>query len=506
MILSNSVLLALTDPIVYPPVMPYGVGVLLSALAQKNVNSSAIWPHLDGSAIRSLRDRLHIERPAIVGFSFRNLDMAGYHYSDTGDDHFLDELKSLVTEAKSTGAVAVIGGSGFSIAPREILEYVGGDVGFVGPSEIDFAEFCSRIIKNGSNPKAALSGLSSGIFSGETAPLLQNLPLLAPAGADCRTVEYAKLVGGMVPLRTKSGCPSKCAYCVVPNIEPLTLRPWQDIRDELRRYVDANLGDRIFIADGEFNLPSPKRAIELSQQIEREFSDRIKWRSYLDPASVTRELAEAMVSANCIGVSLSVDSFADEPRKGLGKTGSAERAIEAVNHCVDAGFKNILVNLIFGGPGETIDTAERTALIANTFLKKGVGVNVTVGLRVYPGTPLAHTSKMAEFSMHHEACKSIDWLGKFCSPIPAPQLATYIEEILRPGEGAIYNHNQSSGDTSFYQEVAIGSGFLFRGEFKIAENHFEELIGRHGLRPELELGLLKAKTHMSEAGKSNAID
>lgn len=424
--------------------------------------------------------------------------MAGFHYSDSGEDHFLDELKSLVSEAKLSGALTVIGGSGFSVSPGEILEYVNGDVGFVGPSETEFAEFCKRVINDGITHNEALSGLHSGFSAGQHAPRPQSLPLLAPSGADSRAVEYAKLVGGMVPLRTKSGCSSKCSYCVVPNIEPLTLRPWQDICDELRRYVDAGLGSRIFIADGEFNIPSLDRAIELSNQMRREFSDQVKWRCYLDPASVSRKLAESMVSANCIGVSLSVDSFTDEPRRGLGKTGSADLAIEGVSRCVEAGFKNVLVNLIFGGPGETIKTAQKTAETARAFMKRGVGINITVGLRVYPRTPLSQMALMAEFFRHHEACKSIDWLGKFCSPVPPPQLAPYIEEILRPDEGAVYNHSQTSGDTSFYQDVAIGSGYLFRSEFEKAEKHFQSLINQHGLRPELELGLLKAKAHVCE--------
>src|ERR1039457_513295 len=148
MTLRHSVLLVLTDPIVYPPVIPYGVGILRSALTNNVVDSSVIWPHLDGSALNIIREHLHAERPAIVGFSFRNLDMAGFHFSDTGEDHFLNELKALVAEAKNAGSLAIIGGSGFSISPCEILEYVGGDGGFVGPSEATFASLCRSIITN----------------------------------------------------------------------------------------------------------------------------------------------------------------------------------------------------------------------------------------------------------------------------------------------------------------------------------------------------------------------
>lgn len=496
-----SVLLVLVDPVVSPPVQPYGLQAVAAALGHLGMQSQIVWPHLEARPVEVLHDSLALQRPSIVGLSFRNLDTAGFHHSEPGETHFLDVLAAMVEEVHRANAIPVIGGSGFSIAPDKVLEYVKAPIGFVGPSESEFAEFCHRVVNKGVAPEAAVQGLSSAFIYGQSPPTPQRLPLLSPRQMDLRSVEYAKLVGGMVPVRTKTGCTLRCVYCVVPSIERLNLRPWADIREELQLVVDAGLGNRVFIADGEFNLPSVGRAIDLCHRIQRHFGNSVEWRCYLEAGYVTPELVAALVEANCIGVSLTVDSFHDEPRKGFAKGTSASMTVQAVEFCMAAGFRNVLANLLFGGPRETVATARHSAEVAAGFLEEGVGVNVTVGLRVYPGTPFAKLVTLPQFVAHYRPSNSVDWLGVFCSPFPAPELARHVEKVLHPDGGTTYNHTQSDIESAVFEQIAIGSGLLYRNQFDEAEKHFSELITQHGQRPELELGLLKAQEHISESGE-----
>ncbi len=497
------ILLALADPVLNPPVMPYGVQILASALEAEGLTSDVIWPYLDGDGPTVLKQAVLRQQPAVIGLSFRNLDTAGCHYLDTGEATFLDDLRCMVEAARSVSSVVVVGGSGFSVSPSQILHYIGADAGFVGPSETDFARLCRRLVIDRSSLPEAVQGLPTVFLPGQPAPKPQKVVLLKPSRMQGRAVEYAKLVGGMVPVRTKTGCPLRCIYCVVPSIERLVFRSWEDVQSELRVIVDAGLGDRIFIADGEFNLPWPDRATNMCDRIRNAFGEHVQWRCYLEAGYVTESLVDTLVKSGCIGVSLTVDSFADQPRKGFAKGTPARRAIEGVELCWRAGFRNVLINLLFGGPHETLATAVQTAETAWGFREKGVGVNVTVGLRVYPNTPFARVVMQPEFAGYFQACKSHAWLGMFCSPLPSRELAEYITPIVVPDDRVVYNHTQKRSDMNFYVEVAYGSGLLYRCEFAEAERYFRVLLDRYGQRPELELGLLKAQARLSESGSDS---
>jgi hypothetical protein len=300
------------------------------------------------------------------------------------------------------------------------------------------------------------------------------------------------MVGGTVPVRTKSGCSLRCTYCVVPWGEELVLRPWEDIRKELRSVVETGLGDRVFIADGEFNLPSVDHAIRLCKNIEAEFGTGLNWRCYLEAGYVTRELLAAMKASGCVGISLTVDSLCGPTRRGYAKGTSASTAIEAMERCLESGI-HTQINLLFGGPNETLESALETARIARDFHDRGIVVAVTIGLRVYPRTPFARLVKLPRYAPYYRACKTVDWLGVFCSPMPARDLAPRVMELLPPSETIPYTNTVRRSDKGFYQEVALGTNMLVEGRFQEAKVYFQSLQEKYPGRLEPELGALKAQ-------------
>lgn len=485
------VLLVFADPVLYPAVQPYGLMILAEQLRHAGISCEVICPYFHENPADVLKKSCEQYRPKIVAFSFRNLDTAGFHYSEDADEIYLDGLRELVVIANVAGPLSVIGGSGFSIAPQQILDFTGADFGFVGPSESDFAEFCLRVVRQNRIGEALSVNLRSIIRRGCTIAKPSEQSLGNSLRFNSTALEFARIAGGTIPIRTKVGCSLTCSYCVVPSIEFSAYRPWADICRELRSIVNAGLAHRVFVADGEFNLPSIDRATQLCKKIEGEFGDSIKWRCYLEGGYITEELLGAMASSGCIGISLTVDSFCKETRIGMIKRTPPEAVIQATELCLASAI-HTQINLLFGGPNETRETADRSATSALEFNQSGVAVAVTIGLRVYPNTPLALMVKREKYFPFFAKSRRFEWLGMFCSPIPRRELTEHVQRILVPSNTIVYTQSPSGSERTFYERIAAGSTCLTEGRFKAATEYFQ-LSGTERMRPEARLGLLKAK-------------
>lgn len=485
------VLIVFADPVLFPAAMPYGAMIVADTLRGLGLRVELIQPFMDKTPQVALREACAKYVPKIIGISFRNLDTAGFGYDEDGEQTFLPELLDLLVSIKDLECIVAIGGSGFSVAPTKILDISGADIGFAGPSEVEFAKFCWRVAREGETIQEATLGLSNVILPGNqhvTRPSV--LPLMKIQHLDQQGIEYARMAGGAIPVRTKSGCSSRCSYCVVPRIEPLSIRPWEDIYSELRLILDADLQERVFIADGEFNLPSVQRAIELSERIRVEFGNQIRWRCYLSEKNITPTLLKTMKSAGCIGVSITVDSLTDGPRLGLLKGCPAATALKAVEMCLESGIETG-INLIFGGPNETFASAEKGAYLAQDFNRQGGIITVTVGFRYYPATPLAKIASSPKFSIFAKPCKSFPWLGVFCSPVPPGELASHIIRILEPSDTVTYTHTTGDSEKTFYKELAYGTHLLAEGHLKTAKSIFQGISVRYPDRLEPKRGLLR---------------
>jgi len=487
------VLLVFADPVLFPSVSPYGLDILGAQLSAIGLRVRTFLPMLEQDPVEAMRRVMVETRPQIVGFSFRNLDEAGFGIGpEEAEVTFIDCLVDLVGAAKNGRALLVLGGAGFSIAPTEILQITGSDMGFVGPSEMAFANFCVRVVKLGESPHEAARDIPNAAFPGHIPPSAVSAELGRPQGYSRDTIEWTKLTGGTIAVRTKTGCSRRCVYCVVPNIERQFFRSWGDIRAELAGIVECGLEDRVFVADGEFNLPSAEYAIAICRNIRRDFGEKIRWRCYLDPGSITVDLIDAMRASGCVGASLTSDSYTETGRGGMKKGASARDAVAASEALIHSGI-GTTINIILGGPGETIETVTETALTARRFMEAGALIAVTIGLRVYPRTPLADMIKESCFKPFYRECERYRWLGTYCSPASPADLYDVISQILPPCGKIHYTHHMESDDRAYYRDIAHGAKLLADGNHTMAKMHFRSLTELHPTRLEARLGLLKAE-------------
>jgi hypothetical protein len=486
------ILLVFADPVLFPTVYPYGLEVVKSAVnASLNAECKITQPFLSRKPDQYLVDEVASFQPDVIGFSFRNLDEAGFGWEEDGEFTFLPQLTKLVDAIREYQALVVLGGSGFSIAPVQILKATGVSVGFVGPSEDQFVTFLKRYLWQKLPLEQAIAGLSFAVTQNSSpaahapkAALLGGLKV----GYSPTTRKLSRLTGGTVGIRTKTGCNLNCSYCVVPKIEPLLLREWDDIKAELEEIQAANLQDRVFIADGEFNLPDPQHAIDLCNKISATFGSAIHWRCYIDPAFVSAELVEAMERAGCIGVSLTADSYSAEPRRGLTKGSPVENAIAGTRLFIDSTI-DVTINLLFGAPRETLISVDETIQHAEQFHQDGAHLAITIGLRVYPNTPLAKLATNRKFAPYYRPLSSYDWLGVFCSPLDRAELAKLVLDVLPEGERISYTNQISHTEKTYYKSLAEGAMLSIQGNHSAAKAVFSSLIDSNPDRREAVLGL-----------------
>ena len=153
--------------------------------------------------------------------------------------------------------------------------------------------------------------------------------------------------------------------------------------DEVRHLALAGFR-RLFFVDNSFNIPEPY-AISLCGLLERAALD-IEWRCILYAHRVNEELVAAMRRAGCAEVSLGFESGSLAVLREMNKRftpGDVRRTCELLE---EHGIR-VTGFLLLGGPGETPKTVDESLAFAESLHLDSL--RITVGIRIYPNTPLA---------------------------------------------------------------------------------------------------------------------
>ena len=111
------------------PVFPLGLACLNAALRQARHETVWLDQLVDADQLNALLDGY---RPNLVGISVRNIDDVLIRTQET----FFDDAISLSASIRQrTNCPIVVGGSGFSLFPQQLLELTGADYGICGEGE-----------------------------------------------------------------------------------------------------------------------------------------------------------------------------------------------------------------------------------------------------------------------------------------------------------------------------------------------------------------------------------
>jgi radical SAM superfamily enzyme YgiQ (UPF0313 family) len=328
----------------------------------------------------NLRDTLQRFQPNLVGLSLRNLDNLTYPTSIS----YLKEVEEVLQVCRQTSsAKLIIGGSGFSLAPKELLQHLDVDFGIVGEGEEIFLQLVKSIEKG--DPVSPSSHL---IIKGDSFPVSMRgarvFPIKAPDRSLFETRRYLEK-GGMGNIQTKRGCPFSCIYCTYPLLEgkEVRLRRTEEVVEELRKLTQEEGVDYVYFVDDIFNYPT-SYAEDLCREMMRT-NGKIKWSAFVNPGFVHEDLLKWMKEAGCVGIEFGTDSGSAQMLKNYRKSFTVEDIVQSSQCCSKLEI-NHCHYLLFGGPGEDEETIEESFQLMDRL--DPTAVIAMLGIRIYPGTEM----------------------------------------------------------------------------------------------------------------------
>ena len=514
---SSKILLVYVDPVTYPAAPPYGLEILSSFLLDKGYGVEIINPFQESiRPLRALKNRLSSQKYLFVGLSFRNWDEAGFSYKSRNPPSFIPHLFKVVsaTREQLPQTPIIIGGAGFSISPERLLRNTGLNFGIKGPGEHSIIEFASCV--QGSKTIGELKDL---LFRKISDKQLQGFVLrrgneivYGPSQYEYLEPPFrfvdegshysVKLLGGTIPVRTKIGCSQKCSYCVVPFIEPLKLRTFDGINNDLQFFIDRNEGHRFFFADSEFNLPSKDWFNGLLDQLVKNFRGRIGWMSYLYPTcDFTEEEGRKLALSGCRGVSFTVDSLEDRTLALMLKKYRSTHVLQMIEILLRHNI-HVQVNLLFGGPGETYDTISSQVNLIKVIAKGGVTFSVNVGMRVYENTPLELISQKDKFKRHFYNTVQTPI---FCSPTNHRELGRILRDELSRTPNVQFTEEHSRVVNQAMINLSLGARSLFANQMEKSEKYFIKSMNYNYESFRAKIGLARLYSTTNQIRKANGI-
>ena len=140
-------LISANKEILPDPVAPIGLAYVAAAIKKAGHNVSILDLCFSEAIEGVIRDEIKAYNPEVIGISIRNIDNVSYPNSIS----YISAIKNVVETCKgSSNAKIVLGGSGFTIMPEMLLNFLNADFGIIGEGEETFPELLEKI-RNGND-------------------------------------------------------------------------------------------------------------------------------------------------------------------------------------------------------------------------------------------------------------------------------------------------------------------------------------------------------------------
>ena len=161
-------------------------------------------------------------------------------------------------------------------------------------------------------------------------------------------------------------CKTRCIYCDFYSTtrEDLKRRYVQALCKELRMRRDYLQGaqiDTVYFGGGTPSQLEEKDFAEIFQTLQEVYGleNALEITLEANPDDLTEAYVDTLRRLPFNRISMGIQTFDDETLRLLHRRHSARQAIEAVERCRQAGFRNLSIDLIYGLPGETEEKWQR---------------------------------------------------------------------------------------------------------------------------------------------------
>lgn len=361
------------------PVFPLGLACLNAALRQARHETVWLDQLVDAGSLETV---LESYRPNLVGISVRNIDDVLIRTQET----FFDDAVSLIARIRQRiNCPIIVGGSGFSLFPQQLLELTGADYGICGEGENALLSLIAALDAEGD-----VSAVPGCVFR-QNGGIVVNPVEVSPRGGTLEEVDRPAALtthylqsSGTLNLQTQRGCRFRCCYCTYPLVEGRRHRRREPeaVAAELEQL--QRLGARyVCVVDSIFNS-SPAHVTETCEAILRR-NAKVSWGCFLRPQGLSPELMKLMARAGLKHAEFGSDSFCDEVLQAYQKDITFEDILTSSELARREGV-GVCHFIISGGPGETEATL-RTSFRNSQRLSDAV-IMAVAGMRIYPGTSL----------------------------------------------------------------------------------------------------------------------
>jgi len=362
------------------PVYPIGLSYIYSYLTSRLPDLQIRIFDFNLYSTEDFIEYLKSYQPDYTGISFRNVDDVDSY----NQNFFITGYKEIVDIIKGTiNTRIIIGGSAFSIFPKELFSFFDPEFGIYGEGEESMYRLIVSLDEN-----LDYSGIDGLVFrKGEEIILngrsnfIKNLDL----SFNDKLADFYWDKSGMMNVQTKRGCPHHCIYCTYPIIEGRkvrTLNPDKIVDTLSDLYFNKKI-DYIFFTDSVFNI-NMKFNQDLAEKIIRK-GLKIRWGAYFSPYDLDLETLRLYFRAGLTHIEFGTESLSDSTLKKYGKHFSFRDVVEVSDNCNKIGIYHSHF-LILGGYGETEESINEgfensKRLLDTVFFPY-------IGMRIYPGTKL----------------------------------------------------------------------------------------------------------------------
>jgi radical SAM superfamily enzyme YgiQ (UPF0313 family) len=339
----------------FPPVVPLGLEYLAGELSKTRHRFEVCDLCFSSDVDNDIETAIKRFHPDAIGITVRQIDTALFQ----NNEYFLPDIKRIVAECGKCGCMTILGGSGFSIMPGEILSYTNADVGISGPGEPALVDLLNRLERNEKIPR-----LINGYDYFAASEYNFRRKLLFDYGL------YAQK-GGIAGFRTQVGCDGRCLFCIEAGTRILFHPPDQAGR-EIAMLMERGI-ERFHLCDSEFNLKL-NHAVSVCKSIIANCGS-INWTLYMQPEPISEELFFYLRQSGAQLITLSMNSMDSN-------FGSVEKFC---NYASRYGIK-IAIDLSTGFPDEHPDSLKNAVGFLDAMEVSTVGINSFY--RIYTGTGL----------------------------------------------------------------------------------------------------------------------
>jgi radical SAM superfamily enzyme YgiQ (UPF0313 family) len=357
------------------PVYPLGLDYVADAIAARHsVEIIDLNLLADSEAFYKAIDQFS---PDVIGLSIRNIDN-----TDSADPKgFLHTYRELARAVRNrSSARLVLGGSGFTLFPLEMMKALDADYGIIGEGE-RLPRLLDTLEAN--EDPTGLPGIVTP-HGGVAIPGPWQHKITRRFKTDQAHLRFYLKKGGMLNLQTKRGCRHRCIYCTYPHIEGRNQRLFDP--DEVARTalgLQAAGAKYFFVTDSTFNADTDHN-LDVANAFKRA-RITVPWGAFFAPMTPPSDYFNTLADAGLTHVEFGTESLSDPVLSVYRKPFRSRDVFQAHRAALDAGLL-VAHYFLLGGPGENSETMDETLVQAER-LEKCV-LFFFCGMRIYPYTEL----------------------------------------------------------------------------------------------------------------------